>query len=117
MMICFQVRFGVPLMGPGLDLFPLTPSGPARATAITAKWGQRELRISLPVPTIDPSLDILSITLSPSPTAPFVEIAWKVSGEMDDETRGRIQRGVDAAKGAGVDAVEIVKRVIDACLE
>lgn len=72
--------------------------------------------MSLPLPDGgDSPSALLSITLTPYPTFPFVELGWSVSGEASEQQKQDIQRGVDAAKDAGLDCVRVARQVVESC--
>jgi hypothetical protein len=85
---------------------------------------ERSLRISLSLPGAASGSDsaqtegaILTLELSPSSTTPFVDVSWSASIDLGEPEKERVDRAVQSVRGIGVDVVEIVRRVVDGCLQ
>lgn len=82
-----------------------------QAVPITVSLHQCAIRLSFPLG----EEATLSLAVSPTTTAPFVEIQWNASAPLPDDRMARIEQGVQLAKEQGTDAVGVVRVVLEHC--
>lgn len=87
---------------------------------LTATLHARCLRIAFPFPSEVAEPPTVGLELRPSPSPPYVAASWDAQPPLGDHERGKmdaavkaaLEGGDDAEGGAGVDAVDIVARVL-----